>query len=87
MAQKFSLYKQLTVAQNLSFFAGIYGLFGRHQQTRIDAMVTAFALAPGSIRRRNPCRSACASAYRWPAPCCTSRRCCSSTSPPPGSIR
>ncbi|WP_421284548.1 ATP-binding cassette domain-containing protein [Aeromonas veronii] len=46
MAQKFSLYKQLTVAQNLSFFAGIYGLFGRHQQTRIDTMVTAFALAP-----------------------------------------
>ncbi|MBL0591059.1 ATP-binding cassette domain-containing protein [Aeromonas veronii] len=46
MAQKFSLYKQLTVVQNLSFFAGIYGLFGRHQQTRIDAMVTAFALAP-----------------------------------------
>ena len=46
MAQKFSLYQQLTVAQNLSFFAGIYGLFGRHQQTRIDAMVTAFALAP-----------------------------------------
>ncbi|WP_421221983.1 ATP-binding cassette domain-containing protein [Aeromonas sp. 602293] len=46
MAQKFSLYKQLTVTQNLSFFAGIYGLFGRHQQTRIDAMVTAFALAP-----------------------------------------
>ncbi|WP_429156572.1 ATP-binding cassette domain-containing protein [Aeromonas veronii] len=46
MAQKFSLYKQLTVAQNLSFFAGIYGLFGRHQQTRIDAMVAAFALTP-----------------------------------------
>ena len=46
MAQKFSLYKQLTVAQNLSFFAGIYGLFGRQQQIRIDAMVQAFALAP-----------------------------------------
>ena len=46
MAQKFSLYKQLTVAQNLAFFAGIYGLFGRQQQTRIDAMVQAFALAP-----------------------------------------
>lgn len=46
MAQKFSLYKQLTVAQNLSFFAGIYGLFGRDQQTRINAMVEAFALAP-----------------------------------------
>lgn len=46
MAQKFSLYKQLTVAQNLAFFAGIYGLFGRQQQTRIDAMVAAFSLAP-----------------------------------------
>ncbi|QXC35008.1 ATP-binding cassette domain-containing protein [Aeromonas sp. FDAARGOS 1407] len=46
MAQKFSLYKQLTVAQNLSFFAGIYGLFGRAQQARIDAMVEAFALWP-----------------------------------------
>ncbi|WP_429122750.1 ATP-binding cassette domain-containing protein [Aeromonas allosaccharophila] len=46
MAQKFSLYKQLTVAQNLSFFAGIYGLFGSHQQMRIDAMVAAFALTP-----------------------------------------
>ncbi|MFM4826698.1 ATP-binding cassette domain-containing protein [Aeromonas bivalvium] len=46
MAQKFSLYKQLTVAQNLSFFAGIYGLFGRAQQTRIDAMVETFALGP-----------------------------------------
>lgn len=46
MAQKFSLYKQLTVAQNLSFFAGIYGLFGRTQQARIDAMVEAFALGP-----------------------------------------
>ncbi|UAK72302.1 ATP-binding cassette domain-containing protein [Aeromonas enteropelogenes] len=46
MAQKFSLYKQLTVAQNLSFFAGIYGLFGRAQQARIDAMVEAFALGP-----------------------------------------
>ncbi len=46
MAQKFSLYKQLTVAQNLLFFAGIYGLFGRTQQARIDAMVEAFALGP-----------------------------------------
>ncbi|MGL6386562.1 ATP-binding cassette domain-containing protein [Aeromonas caviae] len=51
MAQKFSLYKQLTVAQNLSFFAGIYGLFGRHQQTRIDAMVTAFALTPWLVQK------------------------------------
>jgi ABC-2 type transport system ATP-binding protein len=46
MAQKFSLYRQLTVLQNLSFFAGVYGLFGRRQKARIAAMVEAFALAP-----------------------------------------
>ena len=46
MAQKFSLYRQLTVMQNLSFFAGVYGLFGRRQKARIAAMVEAFALAP-----------------------------------------
>lgn len=46
MAQKFSLYRQLTVMQNLSFFAGVYGLFGRRQKLRIAAMVEAFSLAP-----------------------------------------
>ena len=68
MAQKFSLYKQLTVAQNLSFFAGIYGLFGRHQQTRIDAMVTAFALALARPAGGIPAARPAPALYRWPAP-------------------
>ena len=46
MAQKFSLYTQLTVAQNLAFFSGIYGLEGARQQEKIREMVEAFALAP-----------------------------------------
>ncbi|MGY3927922.1 ATP-binding cassette domain-containing protein [Aeromonas simiae] len=46
MAQKFSLYKQLSVGQNLAFFAGVYGLYGRRQQARIEAMTAAFALGP-----------------------------------------
>ena len=46
MAQKFALYSQLTVAQNLQFFSGIYGLQGRKQKEKIAQMVTAFDLAP-----------------------------------------
>ncbi|MBU6259040.1 MAG: ABC transporter ATP-binding protein [Burkholderiales bacterium] len=46
MAQKFSLYKQLTVRQNLVFFAGIYGLEGAAQRARIAQMVEVFGLAP-----------------------------------------
>ncbi len=44
MAQKFSLYGDLSVAQNLAFFAGIYGIRRDRQQARIDALVHIFAL-------------------------------------------
>jgi len=44
MAQKFSLYGNLTVTQNLRFFSGVYGLRGRAQQEKISRMVEAFGL-------------------------------------------
>ncbi|MFZ6861755.1 ATP-binding cassette domain-containing protein [Undibacterium sp. Ji67W] len=46
MAQKFSLYAQLSVQQNLEFFSGIYGLRGIAQQKKMGQMVEAFALQP-----------------------------------------
>jgi ABC-2 type transport system ATP-binding protein len=46
MAQKFSLYAQLTVRRNLTFFSGVYGLEGEPQRVKIAEMVEAFALAP-----------------------------------------
>lgn len=46
MAQKFSLYGDLSVAQNLDFFAGVYGLSGARKRERIEAMVEAFQLGP-----------------------------------------
>lgn len=46
MAQKFSLYGMLSVAQNLRFFAGIYGLSGERGRRRIGAMTDTFGLQP-----------------------------------------
>lgn len=44
MAQKFSLYGNLSTEQNLNFFAGVYGLRGRQKSERIQRMVSAFGL-------------------------------------------
>ena len=46
MAQKFSLYGDLSVEQNLFFFSGVYGLFGAKQQKRVQEMVETFAFTP-----------------------------------------
>ncbi len=44
MAQKFSLYGDLSVAQNLDFFAGVYGLTGDRKRQQIALMVEIFDL-------------------------------------------
>lgn len=46
MAQKFALYGNLSVAHNLDFFSGIYGLSGQTQRDTVAEMVRVFALAP-----------------------------------------
>jgi ABC-2 type transport system ATP-binding protein len=62
MSQKFSLYLDLPVIENLRFFGGAYGLDGRALRARIDALLEATDLAghaadttgalPGGIRQR-----------------------------------
>ncbi len=46
MSQKFSLYGNLTVMENLNFFSGVYGLAGNTRRTRIDEVVAEFDLSP-----------------------------------------
>lgn len=46
MAQKFSLYGNLSVEQNLAFFSGAYGLRGGRKREVIQGMVDVFKLKP-----------------------------------------
>ena len=46
MAQKFSLYDHLSVGQNLNFFSGAYGLYGREQKDQVKLMTEIFDLLP-----------------------------------------
>jgi ABC-2 type transport system ATP-binding protein len=62
VAQKFSLYGQLTLAENLEFFAGAYGLRGEKRRLRVRWALDQFELAgmahvpagqlPGGTKRR-----------------------------------
>lgn len=46
VAQKFSLYAQLSVTENLDFFASAYGLYGARRRRRIDWAMRQFELGP-----------------------------------------
>jgi len=62
VSQKFALYGNLTVAENLSFFGGAYGLRGKRLAERMRAVVQEFELAgqedatsgqlPGGFKQR-----------------------------------
>ena len=68
VAQKFSLYGQLSVAENLDFFASAYGLRGARKRERIDWAMEQFELEPTrSHCRAASCPAATSSGWRWRA--------------------
>ncbi|RXJ81918.1 ATP-binding cassette domain-containing protein [Arcobacter sp. F2176] len=44
MSQKFSLYGDISVFENLKFFAGVYGLRGKEKKEKINSMIEIFEL-------------------------------------------
>ncbi len=45
MTQRFSLYEDLTVYENLEFYAGIYGIARRDRRARLDEVIATAGLA------------------------------------------
>jgi ABC-2 type transport system ATP-binding protein len=48
VSQKFALYGNLSVLENMEFFGGVYGLRGNALQTRIQATLAQFDLDPAA---------------------------------------
>ena len=78
MAQKFSLYTNLTIKQNLQFFSGK----ARGRKAPWRKWSRSSSCNRSSTPRPIPCRSVSSSGSRWPARSCTSRRFSFSTNRP-----
>ncbi len=54
VSQKFALYSNLSVRENLTFFGGAYGLSGKHLTQQIATSLTQFSLDPDALSGELP---------------------------------
>ena len=88
MTQRFSLYEDLTVLENLQFLAAIHDLPRARAAPRVAGSHGPIRLRTGSASNWPArCRADSGSGWRWPARSCTSPSCCCWTSRPARSIR
>ena len=81
MTQRFSLYEDLSVRENLEFYAGIYGVRRSERRARVEAVLR------GKSKSRARFPAVGSSASRWRARPSTNHHSCSWTSRPRASTR
>ena len=79
MSQKFSLYPELSVIENLNLYSGLYGLRGAEKKKRIGEMLELAGLTGRETSRRPRSRAAGGRGSRSAARYCTGRKSSSST--------